>query len=135
MNRIPHLTPVIATLALSALLAACGRAEDPTVGQQVDKAIAQTEQAGAELKSGAEQMATQAGQAVTDAGITARVNSALAADEKLSALRIDVDTSEGRVTLNGTAPDAASLQRATVLAQAVDGVKSVDNKLVVSQQG
>ena len=70
----------------------------------------------------------------TDAAITAKVTAALAADDRLSALGIDVDTTDGRVALSGTAPDAASRDRATVLAQAVEGVVEVENRLTVRSQ-
>lgn len=68
-----------------------------------------------------------------DAMITTAVNAELARDPKLSALGIDVDTSDGRVKLHGTAPDADSRERATQLASSVDGVKSVDNRLTVQR--
>ena len=51
----------------------------------------------------------------------------------LSALKINVDTTGGRVVLRGTAPDTASRERATVLASAVSGVVSVENALTVSR--
>ena len=69
--------------------------------------------------------------AVSDAAITASVNAELAKDSKLSSLKIDVDTSHGHVALKGTAPDAASKERATQIASAVKGVTSVDNQLRV----
>ncbi|MCW7539401.1 BON domain-containing protein [Aquabacterium sp. A7-Y] len=77
------------------------------------------------------EMADRAGEAVSDAAITASVNAELARDDKLSALRIDVDTSNGKVTLNGTAPSEADRERATQLASTVRGVTSVDNMLTV----
>ena len=46
----------------------------------------------------------------------ASVNAQLAADPKLSALQINVDTSGGRVLLRGTAPDFTSRERATEMA-------------------
>lgn len=70
---------------------------------------------------------------VKDAAITTAVNAKLAQDKSLSALRIDVDTVNGRVSLRGTAPDAAARERATTLASAVDGVVSVDNQLTVGK--
>ena len=51
-----------------------------------------------------------------DAVITSSVNAQLAKDSQLSALRINVDTTDGRVALKGTAPDTASRERATLLA-------------------
>ena len=71
------------------------------------------------------------GSYVDDAGITAAVKTALAADPALSALKIDVDTSNGVVKLTGPAPDAQARDRAGVLAAAPKGVRSVDNLLTV----
>jgi len=67
--------------------------------------------------------------------ITAKVNAALAVDDKLKATQINVDTREGQVTLTGQAPDAQSRERATTLVSAVDGVKNVNNQLVVAKNG
>lgn len=92
-----------------------------------DKAAA----AVADAKQGAANMADKAGAAMSDATITTKVNAELAKDTKLSALDIDVDTSNGRVELKGKAPDQAASERATQLASAVEGVVSVDNKLTV----
>ena len=128
-----------ATLAIAAVLglAACQRqTNDQTVGQRAGQAIdttvakveQKTEQAAAEIKQGAD----IAGRKLKDAAISTSVNAKLAADPSLSALKIDVDTSEGRVALKGTAPSAAAKTQATQLAQAVAGVVSVDNQLTVS---
>ena len=51
--------------------------------------------------------------------------------EVLSAMKIDVHTSHGRVALTGPAPDGAAKARAALLASAVEGVSSVDNRLIV----
>lgn len=131
MNTTLRTTTLIAAVAAAFTLAACDRRDDRTAGQKVDSAVAAAKDAGRDMK----ESATAAGQTVAtgaaDAAITAKVNAALAADDKLSAIRIDVDTKEGKVTLNGTAPDPASRDRATTLAAAVSGVMSVDNKLAV----
>ena len=77
----------------------------------------------------------RAGGEAADATITAAVNAKLAADSELSAMRINVDTDEGRVVLKGTAPTTSASERAVRLAQGVDGVKSVDNQLQVRAGG
>ena len=129
-------------LLLAGGLAACNNDSNKTAGQKVDAAVASTEQKADEAKSSLKQGATDVKDAATsamkattqvlgNAAITTSVNAALAKDSSLSALKIDVDTRDGQVTLNGTAPDAAAKQRATKLAEAVDGVKSVDNRLMV----
>lgn len=120
---------------------------DPrTVGQRLDAGISATErgvqQQVGDIKAGAAQVAEDSAKAtqqlaasVGDAGITAKVKAALAADPTLSALSIDVDTHDGIVTLKGPAPDAKSRDRAGVLAAAPEGVRNVDNQLQVGVAG
>jgi hyperosmotically inducible protein len=118
---------------------------EPTVGQRIDGAVTATKQnadeAQAELKQAAttasneaRQAAADAGDAVADAAITTAVNAKLAADEQLSALRINVDTEGGHVAMVGEAPNESARERATALAQSVRGVQSVDNRLTVKPQ-
>ena len=120
-NSSLRLGVMTAALLASMALAACNKAGEPTVGQRVDGAIADTKQATTGVRASA-----------MDATITTKINAALAADDKLSAIKINVDTANGRVTLSGTAPDTTSRERATTLATAVDGVTAVDNRLSVS---
>lgn len=113
-------------------LAACNRAEEPrTAGEKVDVAVGKVKEAAEQARTATEQAAAGAKAAVTDAAITASVKAELARDSELSALAIDVDTSEGRVALRGTAPNATARDRATRLAAAVEGVRSVENRLTV----
>jgi hyperosmotically inducible protein len=72
-----------------------------------------------------------AGQVVDDAGITAKVKAALLAEKGVNGMSIDVDTSQGNVTLSGKVPEQSQVERATQVARAIDGVKAVDNKLIV----
>ena len=105
-------------------------------------ATAEAKQAGQELKADAASAtsevraeASQAGAAVKaavdDAAITASISAKLAKDADLSALRIDVDTKDGTVTLSGPAPTQAAKDRASQLAREVEGVKNVTNNLMV----
>ena len=130
-SNILRLGTLAGTVAVALSLAACNKAEDATVGQRVDGAIADAKQATQQAGQTGAQAADAVKVGVTDATITTKINAALAADDKLSAIKIDVDTSNGRVTLNGTAPESMSRERATTLAAAVEGVASVDNRLVV----
>lgn len=136
---------VLSTTAAALALAACGQKnEETTVGQKVDSAIATTQTAATEakqemgqavdqVKQSTAELAASAEVSATDMAITSKVNAALAADDQLKALQINVDTRAGHVTMSGPAPDASSRERATVLAKAVDGVVSVDNRLVVDK--
>ncbi len=68
-----------------------------------------------------------------DAALTAKVKAALMREPGLRSLAIDVDTTNGIVTLNGTVDSAANLDRALQVAIAVEGVKIVNNNLSVKQ--
>lgn len=133
---------VIATTAVLLSLAACGQKDEATVGQKIDGAMSSTEQAAQQARQDMESTASdikregeQAVQSVTttatDMAITTKVKAALAADDQLSALKIEVDTVQGVVSLTGPAPSAEAAERATTLAKAVEGVTEVQNKLVV----
>ena len=143
------LLQILAVSALALGLSACGPNDGQTAGQKLDNAIEKTEQAADNAKVEADHAAETAGQkidnaveatkdaaanaadAVGEAGITGKVNAALVGDPELSALKINVDTKDGVVTLNGEAPNQAAKDRAEELAKAVEGVHSVNNLLNV----
>lgn len=133
MNRKQLIIPLAGALFAALALTACDRNDGTTVGQKVDSAGSQMAEAGRDAKATTGEAVRNAGKAVSDAAITASVNAELAKDPALSALKIDVDTSNGRVALKGTAPDQAARDRATQLAQGVDGVTAVDNQLTVKK--
>ncbi len=123
-------TTIVATAVLATLgLAACNKPSEPTVGQRVDGAIADARTAADKAQQATADAAAAAKDGMSDMAITAEIKTAQVADDQLSAMKIDVDTRGGRVTLTGTAPDASSRDRATVLAAGVEGVRAVDNRL------
>jgi hypothetical protein len=69
--------------------------------------------------------------AADDTTITTKVKSSLLADPVVSAIAIDVDTTNGVVSLNGIVNSEQERQRAVQLAQAVTGVKRVDGRNLV----
>lgn len=85
-------------------------------------------------KAGSEPSSSQktAGEAIDDSTITANVKSALLADPEISGLKINVDTSQGRVRLKGEVKTMALRKKAEALVKEVKGVKSVDNQLVIT---
>lgn len=104
----------------------------------VSTACTTTKNTGTAIKEGTTEAAQEVGDKAEDAGekiedgsITAAVKMKFANDEVVSASNIDVDTSHGNVTLNGTAKSQTEVDRAVQLAQSVDGVKSVHSNLVV----
>ena len=64
-----------------------------------------------------------------DAGITAAIKTKMLADSTVSGLKIDIDTTDGVVTLKGDVASAAEHKRAIEIAKATDGVKSVKDQL------
>lgn len=72
-----------------------------------------------------------AGQYVDDVTITTKVKAELLDSKKVDGLDVNVDVNKGRVTLTGWATTAVERSKATSLARAVEGVKSVDNRLKI----
>ncbi|KIQ31570.1 transporter [Variovorax paradoxus] len=109
-------------------------------GEAVKDAKAKVDASGttSEVKDGmanVKEAAKDAGAAVSatvdDAAITASVSAGLAKDPDLSAIKINVDTKGGAVSLKGPAPTAAAKARAEEIAKGVQGVTSVSNELEV----
>jgi hyperosmotically inducible protein len=142
MNIMTKGLTAVSSLALLLALGACGERVD-TSERASTSATEQSQTASADA---AKQDTTSASSSSTsvlggpaestgpmdDAQIVTKVKTALAADSDLSALKIDVDSKNGVVTLNGSAPDATAKDRATEIAKNVKDVKSVDNQLKTS---
>jgi osmotically-inducible protein OsmY len=91
----------------------------------------ETKEAAAEARKSLERAGDTAGQIVGDAAITARVKAALLAEKNVKSSAIDVDAFQGKVILRGTVPDREQAALAAKVAAAVEGVKTVDNRLGV----
>ena len=135
------LATALCSMAAAAALVGCDRPE-PRAAQPSDAPVVQMERKSVEPDArGTRNDSRQPGNVdpvankVGDAAITTMINAELTRDSQLSALRVDVDTVDGRVTLRGDAPSTSARDRATLLAQRVDGVKSVDNQLNVKASG
>lgn len=150
-------TRTLATAACLVLLTALSGCEKKdngqTVGQQLDGAVAKTEHAASAAKAKAEDSLGKAGESMKDATqkaeisgkkaadsvaatiddmvITASVSVEFAKDADLRALKIDVDTKNGSVTITGQAVTAAARDKASTIAKNIKGVTSVNNQLVV----
>jgi hyperosmotically inducible protein len=92
----------LAVLAVVMLLAACQSTTGRTLGENID-----------------------------DAGITTTVKAKLAAEKIATLTRIDVDTNQGVVALNGTVQTESMKVRAEQIARQVKGVRDVINNLRV----
>ena len=75
-----------------------------------------------------------AGTSIDDATITASVKSKLVAEKAANLTRVDVDTNNGTVYLNGTVESPEQRSRAEQLAWQAKGVKSVVNNLQVQKK-
>ena len=74
---------------------------------------------------------TKAGQAIDDTAITTKVKAAMARDRDVSATGVSVETVKGEVRLSGFVNSSAERQRAEAIALQTEGVRSVQNGLVV----
>jgi len=133
-----------------------GNTEIHVDGNQVDKNFEAAERnfdkAGRELKEsagqlgdavqrGAERVEAEVGPVVRDvlddASVTAKVKARLIADPEVRAFNIDVDTVDGRVTLNGKVSADEFRDEAEKLTRRTEGVKEVLNLIQVegAEQG
>ena len=70
--------------------------------------------------------------AQTDAGITTKVKSKLAADDTVKAYQIDVDTRDKVVTLSGSVDSQSAKEQAVSLARGTEGVADVVDNITVA---
>lgn len=125
-------TATAAVLMLSAMgLMACAK-QDPgpaeTAGKNVDQA-AQT------ARNTVDKAAANTAQALSDTAITSKVKAAILAEPGLKVLQINVDTTNGMVTLTGTVNSQKNRDKAVAIAGNVEGVKGVSNRLSVVPNG
>ena len=104
------------------------------VGDKAEGLADKTEDVADVTADKTEDVAQAAADKTADATITSAIKMKFAADDDVKALAIDVDTSDGNVTLTGTVKTQAEADRAVMLAKGVEGVKNVTPKLTVSAQ-
>jgi hyperosmotically inducible protein len=68
---------------------------------------------------------------VDDAVISTKIKTEYAKDKQVSALRINVDTDKGVVTLRGTAKSKEEADKAVSIAKGVSGVSTVKSEIKV----
>ncbi|MCG2592082.1 BON domain-containing protein [Ramlibacter sp. XY19] len=130
------------SLAVLLALGACGdRVEESAPASQASVEINRQGMEGAKEESaavGVENPNTAAMGAAPapvaddpDIKLAAEVKSSLAADPDFTAMKIDVHSDDGVVTLIGRAPDPAARERASQIARNVREVKSVENQLTL----
>ncbi len=82
-----------------------------------------------QVTSEAKQVTSAAAGAIDNAALTTKVKAALLADELVKGTQINVESSSGVVTLNGTVDSMAHKQKAEQIASNVSGVARVQNNL------
>ena len=106
-----------------------------TAGKKIDQASESASAAVADTVKKADDMAAKgaetAGQKIDDAEITVKVKAALLYEDDLRSMKINVDTVQGIVTLEGSADSQKNKEKAIQLTAAVKGVRSVISKLTV----
>jgi hyperosmotically inducible periplasmic protein len=80
-------------------------------------------------------MATPQSTKKQDRVLSRKVRAALSKDKSISPSAIIVRAKNGAVTLEGTVPDESQIERATDVAQHVQGVTSVKNALSIRAEG
>ena len=90
-----------------------------------------TENAAHDAKVKTEKAADKTGEVLTDAAITSEVKTKFLAEPGVSGLAINVDTTNGVVTLTGTVKTQAEMNKAMTVARNSKGVKRVVNHMKV----
>lgn len=72
---------------------------------------------------------TTVGETLDDSVLTSKVKAALLGDEMVKSMDIKVETFKGEVMLSGFANNNEQIERSVSVAQAVEGVQKVNNKL------
>ena len=123
------MTKPFAFLALFLAISICGGCASArrTGAATKDATVA----AGKEVGDKTEDVAEKVGEKTSDATITAAVKMKFASDKAVDALKIDVDTKDGHVTLTGAVNTKAEADRAVALARTIEGVKSVTPRLTI----
>lgn len=83
------------------------------------------------LGCAATQTKQSTGELIDDSVITTKVKTAIFEEPSLKTLQINVKTFKGTVQLSGFVDSAQSVKKAGEVAGSVDGVKAVENDLVV----
>ncbi|KEA53277.1 MULTISPECIES: molecular chaperone OsmY [Mangrovibacter] len=120
-NKVSH--SLLAIALGSVLVSGAAFAESTTAA----KAQTMADSAGQKIDSSV----TKVGNFMDDSAITAKVKSALMDNDSVKSTDISVDTDKGVVTLSGFVTSQKLAETAVNVAQHVDGVKSVSDKLQV----
>lgn len=137
--------PVFALLCALAApllgLIGCGREEETEVETPQGEVEVETERDASgqteevEVDDDRDRDGANLGDDLEDSGITAKVNTKLAADDRVKGSKVDVDTEKGVVTLSGNVDGEEARTAAEEVARSVDGVTNVVNRITVGGGG
>ncbi len=124
---------IVSCLAMMIGLTACQQSEGPAekMGKQIDQTVTKVEKQIEANKDAVVETTQATGTFVDDALITTKIKTAILSDELLKDAQIDVVTSNGIVKLSGTVASEAAVTSAISLANAIHGVKMVQNELLI----
>ena len=126
-----HRASLVFSGAVAALMAGCGKPDDATPPTPTTSSPPPAVAALQPPVSIAPPMVPETATAPDDTTLASRVREALMADADVKDQKIDVSASEGVVQLSGFVDTGDQTARAATVAGAVDGVRSVDNRLAL----
>jgi hyperosmotically inducible periplasmic protein len=114
---------------------AADRAEDKAgkAADKADRAKDKADDRAEKVANKSQARADRAGNDISDAWITTKVQSKYYVDTDVRGLNIDVTTNGGVVTLTGKVATEAERNKALALAKSTDGVKQVIDKLTIGR--
>lgn len=100
-----------------------------TIGCNRAETHEKTEQAAAEVRT----VAARAGDKLADGWLTTRIQAQYFADDQVKGRYIDVSTHDKVVTVKGYVDSPAARERALQIARSTNGVRQVDDQLLIGQ--
>jgi hyperosmotically inducible protein len=101
------------------------------LGFSVSSALMAQQPVSGEPQSEAQTAPTTIGTEIDDTAITTKVKTALLADDYVKGLDIKVETRKGEVQLSGYVDSQEQIDKAVAITKGINGVKNVDNKMMV----
>ena len=124
IDTFPKLRVAVLLAAAALLATGCGPRSDADTAAKL-----QDPSAGIVAKGSEDAVGTD--QSVEDSELTTKVREAILADPQLQSQQIVVETKDAAVTLTGTVDSPSLRERAVELADSVDGVAQVQDRLKV----
>lgn len=133
-----QLLALLCALGLPMLgLTGCGREEETEIQTPEGEVEVETERDASgqteevEVDDDRDRDGANLGDDLEDSGITAKVATQLASDDRVKAFDVDVETQKGVVTLKGNVDDDVAKAAAEEIVRSIDGVQGVQNLITV----